>query len=49
MLLQLLVAEKSGMHPMDLNESSPVTELADRMTEKAMASMIATFENQAKQ
>lgn len=48
MLLQLLVAEKSGMQPLETNESSAVTELADRMTEKAMASMVATFESQAK-
>ena len=49
MLLQLLVAEKSGMQPIESTETTPVTELADRMTEKAMASMIATFEKQAKQ
>ena len=47
MLLQLLVAEKSGMQPLEATEASPVSELADRMTEKAMASMVATFEKQA--
>ena len=47
MLLQLLVAEKSGMQPLESTEASPVTELADRMTEKAMASMVATFDKQA--
>lgn len=47
MLLQLLVAEKSGMQPLESTEVSPVTELADRMTEKAMASMAATFDKQA--
>ncbi len=47
MLLQLLVAEKSGMQPLESTEASPVSELADQMTEKAMASMVATFENQA--
>ncbi|MDX1928664.1 MAG: SPFH domain-containing protein [Pirellulaceae bacterium] len=48
MLLQLLVAEKSGVHPLESTESSPVSDLADRMSEKALASMIETFESQVK-
>lgn len=39
MLLELLVAEKTGMQPVDSSEGGELKELADRMTKRAVVSL----------